>query len=154
MQRKFDRHVGMPRPACVGRTIQQTQPRNEEANTYTCLCMCLHMYICIYKCRRRYRYLYIYRMYIQIYIDIHRFIDMAVARNRGFSRSPPPPSVTYLCCGPSVTNPCSRTSALSTVVGLSQGGFVARTPDSVTSLVAKRPPGPVTGLMFLRCCHI
>ena len=31
---------------------------------------------------------------------------------------------------------------------------MARTPDSVTSLVAKKPPGPVTSPMFLRRCHI
>ena len=74
---------------------------------------------------------------------------MAVTRNRGLSRShPTTPSVRYLCRGPSVTNP-SR-GPLQSVIGLSQG-FVAGPPDSVTSLVAKRPP---TSPMFLRHCHM
>ena len=78
---------------------------------------------------------------------------MGVARNRGLSR--PPASVTSLCRGPSVTNP--RRGPLWTVLqssrGLSQGAFVARPPNSATSLVAKRRPRPVTSPMFLGHCH-
>ena len=50
-------------------------------------------------------------VYIYIYIGlyVYIYINMAVTRNRGLSRSHPP-SVTYLCRGASVTNPCSRAS--------------------------------------------
>ena len=73
---------------------------------------------------------------------------MRVARNRGLSRSPS--SVTNLCRGLFVTNPCRGPlcRVLQSPIGLSQGGFVARLP-TVTSLVAKRAPGPVTSPMFL-----
>ena len=79
---------------------------------------------------------------------------MAVSRNRGLSRSPH--SFTNLCRTPSVAKPCRGPlcRVLYSSIGLSQGGFVARPPDSATSLVAKRPPGPVTSAMFLRRCHM
>ena len=68
-----------------------------------------------------------------------------------------PPSVTDICRGPSVTNPCRGPlfKVLQFSIGLSQGGFVARPPDAVTavtSLVAKRPPGPVANPMFFGGC--
>ena len=91
--------------------------------------------------------------HINTYTHIYTYV--AVTRNRGLSRSPLPP-VTYLCREPSVTNPCRGPlcRALWSSIGLWQGGFVARPPNSVTSLVAKRPRGPVTGPMFLRRCHM
>ena len=98
------------------------------------ICTNMHTYIYTYRCR----------------------YYMAVTRNGGLSRSPAPLSVTYLCRGPAVTNPCRGPlcRVLYSSIGLSRGGFVARPPDSVTSLVAKRPLGPVTIPMFVRRCHI
>ena len=80
-------------------------------------------------------------IYLSLYLSIHFSITgiqahtyinvrMAVTRNRGLSRSPPPPFVTYLCRGPSVTNPCRGPlcRVLQSAIGLSQGGFVAGPP--------------------------
>ena len=51
----------------------------------------------------------LYTIYSRVYTIYYRlysvYMQMAVTRNRGLSRSSPP-SVTYLCRRPSVTNPC------------------------------------------------
>ena len=81
---------------------------------------------------------------------------MAVSRNRGLSRCPPPLLQTFVAAlGPLLhTLVAGLFRVLWSSTGLSQGEFVARPPDSVASLVVKRPPGPVTRPMFLRRCHI
>ena len=56
------------------------------------------------------------------------------------------------CRGPSLTNLCRR--VLQSSIGLLRGGFVAKHPDSATSLVAKRLPGPVANPMILGRSHI
>ena len=70
---------------------------------------------------------------------------------------PPPPLLQTFVAGPLlqtlVAGLCVEYCTQSSI-GLSQGRFVARPLDSVTSLVAKRPPGPVTSPMFLRRSHI
>ena len=64
------------------------------------------------------------------------------------------PSPFCLCRGASVTNPCRGLlcRVLQSSTGLSQGGF--KTSRFFTSLVAKRPPGPVTSPMILGRCNI
>ena len=81
--------------------------------------------------------------------------DEAVTRNRGLSRSPPHPLLLHtFVAGPRLqTLVAALCRVLQSVIGLSQGGFVAGPPDSVASLVAKRPPGPVARPMFLRRCQ-
>ena len=114
--------------------------------------MCVYVYIYIH------RYIHIH-MYTRIYLCRCICVDVCIsiyicthgsASKYGFVAFPP---LCYnLCRGPSVTNPCRGPlcRVLQSSTGLSQGGFAARPPDSVTSLVAKRPPSP----MFLRHCRI
>ena len=68
----------------------------------------------------------------------------------------PPTSVTNLCRGPPVTNRCR--GPLWTVLQSSNrrvaGRVCPKTPDSVTSFVAKRPPGPIYKPDALGCCHV
>ena len=99
--------------------------------------------------------------YLYIYIASEREVsfdansgsllsDMGVARNRGLSRSQPPSPVTNLCREPSVTNPCRGflCRILRSPQACGKEGLPQHPPHSVTSLVAKRPPGHVTSRCF------
>ena len=129
-----------------------------------------HVHIYIYTYRRNvhiHTYAYIWNIHMRIctcsythtgthtriHLHVHIQEYMGVARNGGLSRFPS--SVTNLCRGLSATNPCCGPLCTAAVFNrLIAGSDCRKTLDSVTSLVAKRPPGPATSPMFLGRCHI
>ena len=121
---------------------------------YVCMRACVHACMpCMRACVRR----ACMRVYVFVHIYIYTHTHMGVAQHRCWSRSPPL-SQTF------VTGPLralcykrsSRASVESTAVfnRLVAGRVCRKTPHFVTSLVAKRPPRPVTSPMFLSRCHV
>ena len=78
--------------------------------------------------------------------------ELGVARNRGLSRSPP--RLQTFVAGPRLQTLVAGLCVESAVFNRLVAGRVCRkTPDSVASLVAKRPRGPVTSPMFVSHCQ-